>query len=138
VRGIGLVRVPALTATFIICTLIDKEMVMKIRIATLSVAGALVLMSTGASAAIDDKNATEILNKGGCTACHAVDKKLVGPSYQEVAKKHKGKKDAAAVVAKKVRDGGTGTYGQIPMPPNAKDKVSDADLKALVDWVLSK
>jgi len=111
---------------------------MKIRIAAFSVASALVLMSTGASAAIDDKSATEILNKGGCSACHAVDKKLVGPSYQEVAKKHKGKKDAAAVVAKKIRDGGAGTYGQIPMPPNAKDKVSDADLKALVDWVLSK
>lgn len=111
---------------------------MKIRIAALSVAGALVLMSTGANAAIDDKKATEFLNKGGCIACHTVDKKMVGPSYMEVAKKHKGEKNAAAVVAKKVRDGGTGAYGQIPMPPNPKDKISDADLKALVDWVLSK
>ena len=111
---------------------------MKIRIAAFSVAGALVLMSTGASAAIDDKKATELLNKGGCAACHTVDKKLVGPSYKEVAKKHKGKKDAVATVAKKVREGGSGVYGQIPMPPNSKDKINDADLKALVDWVLSK
>ena len=111
---------------------------MKIRIAALSVAGALVLMSTGAGAAIDDKKATELLNKGGCAACHSVDKKLVGPSYKEVAKKHKGQKDAVATVTKRVRDGGAGAYGQIPMPPNAKDKINDADLKALVDWVLSK
>lgn len=111
---------------------------MKIRIAAFSVAGALVLMSTGAGAAIDDKKATEIMNKGGCSACHTVDKKLVGPSYMEVSKKHKGQKNAAATLAKKVREGGTGTYGQIPMPPNPKEKINDADLKALVDWVLSK
>jgi cytochrome c len=111
---------------------------MKFRIAAFSVAGALVLMSTGASAAIDDKKANELLSRGGCLACHTVDKKLVGPSYMEVAKKHKGQKDAAAAVVKKVRDGGAGAYGQIPMPPNPKEKISDADLKALVDWVLSK
>lgn len=111
---------------------------MKIRIAAFSVAGAFVLMSSGASAAMDDKKATELLNKGGCSACHTVDKKLVGPSYSEVAKKRKGEKGAAALVAKKIREGGAGAYGQIPMPPNAKDKLSDADLKVLVDWVLSK
>lgn len=111
---------------------------MKIRIAALSVAGALVLMSTGANAAIDDKKATELLNKSGCAACHTLDKKLVGPSYKEVAKKQKGQKDAVAAITKKVREGGAGAYGQIPMPPNPKDKISDADLKALVDWVLSK
>ena len=111
---------------------------MKIRIAALSVAGALALMNTGANAAIDDKKATELLNKAGCGACHTVDKKLVGPSYKEVAKKQKGQKDAVAAMTKKVREGGAGAYGQIPMPPNAKDKVSDADLKVLADWVLSK
>lgn len=111
---------------------------MKIRVAAFSVAGALVLMSTGASAAIDDKKAQEIMNKSGCAACHTVDKKLVGPSYKEVAKKRKSEKGAAAVVAKKIREGGTGGYGQIPMPPNSSSQISDADLKALVDWVLSK
>lgn len=111
---------------------------MKIRIAAFSVAGALVLMSTGANAAIDDKKATEIMAKAGCSACHTIDKKLVGPSYKEVAKKHKGAKDAVAMLAKKVREGGTGAYGQIPMPPNPKDKISDDDLKSMVEWVLSK
>ena len=111
---------------------------MKTRIAAFSVAGALVLMSIGASAAIDDKKATELMNKGGCAACHNVDKKLVGPSFKEVAKKHKGQKDAVAVLTKKVRAGGAGVYGQIPMPPNPSDKISDADLKSMVEWVLSK
>lgn len=111
---------------------------MKIRIAALSVAGALALMSIGANAAIDDKKATEIMNKAGCSACHNVDKKLVGPAFKEVAKKHKGDKSAAAMLVKKVRSGGSGAYGQIPMPPNPKEKISDADLKAMVDWVLSK
>ena len=109
---------------------------MKIRIAALSVAGA--LASMGANAAIDDKKAQEIMTKAGCAACHTVDKKGVGPSYKEVAKKHKGQKDAVAVVAKKIREGGTGAYGQIPMPPNPKDRIGDEDLKAMVEWVLSK
>ena len=111
---------------------------MKIRIAALSVAGALALASMGTNAAIDDKKAQEIMTKAGCAACHTVDKKGVGPSYKEVAKKHKGQKDAVAVVAKKIREGGTGAYGQIPMPPNPKDRIGDEDLKAMVEWVLSK
>jgi len=111
---------------------------MKIRISALSIACALALSATGANAAIDAKKATEIMTKGGCSACHTVDKKLVGPSFKEVAKKHKGEKAAAASIVKKVRQGGSGTYGQIPMPPNPASRISDADLKALVDWVLSK
>jgi cytochrome c len=111
---------------------------MNIRIAALSMAGALVLASAGAGAAIDDKKATEIMSKAGCSACHNVDKKVVGPSYKEVAKKHKGDKNAAVALAKKVREGGSGVYGQIPMPPNSKGQISDEDLKALLDWVLSK
>lgn len=111
---------------------------MKIRTAALPIACALALMSVGARGAINDKKAAEILTKGGCMACHTVDKKLVGPSFKEVAKKHKGDKKAAASVAKRVRQGGSGAYGQIPMPPNPASKISDADLKALVDWMLSK
>ncbi len=111
---------------------------MKIRVVAVSVAGALALLSFGANAAIDDKKAQEIMNKAGCGACHHVDKKLVGPSYKEVAKKHKGQKDAAAVLSKKIRSGGAGVYGQIPMPPNSPSQINDADLKAMVEWVLSK
>jgi cytochrome c len=111
---------------------------MKNRIAALSVASALALLSTGANAAIDDKKATDIMNKGGCTACHSVDKKGVGPSYKDVSKKRKSEKDVVATLVKKVRDGGAGAYGPVPMPPNAKEKMSDGDIKQLIEWVLTK
>lgn len=71
-----------------------------------------------------------------CMACHAVDQKLVGPSYKEVAAKYAGNKDAAAMLAAKVQKGGVGTWGQIPMPANPQ--VSDAEAKTLVDWVLAQ
>jgi len=76
-----------------------------------------------------------LAQKSGCTACHAVDKKIVGPAYKEVAAKYKGDKGAAAKLEEKVKKGGTGVWGQVPMPPNTQ--VSDADIKKLVAWVLS-
>jgi cytochrome c len=78
----------------------------------------------------------ELAQKSGCTACHAVDKKVVGPAYKEVAAKYKGDKDAEAKLFKKVKEGGQGVWGQVPMPPNGF--VSDADIKTLVKWVLSQ
>lgn len=70
-----------------------------------------------------------------CMACHAVDKKLVGPAYKDVAKKYAGQKDAADKLAAKIRGGGAGVWGVIPMPANPQ--VSDADSKKLAAWVLS-
>ena len=78
----------------------------------------------------------EIAQKAGCIACHAVDKKLVGPAYKDVAAKYKGQADAATKLAEKVRKGGTGVWGPIPMPPNPAEKINDADLKTVVAWVL--
>jgi cytochrome c len=75
-----------------------------------------------------------LAKKHNCTACHAVDKKLVGPAYKEVAKKYKGQADAAAKLAEKVKKGGSGVWGAVPMPPNAA--VPDGDIKTLVAWVL--
>ena len=74
----------------------------------------------------------DLATKSGCMACHAVDKKLVGPAYQEVAKKYKPSDEAMLV--DKVKKGGKGNWGQIPMPPN--DKLKDEDVKTLVKWVL--
>jgi cytochrome c len=91
-----------------------------------------------AMAVLDDKKAQEIMAKAGCAACHAIDKKGVGPAYTDVAKKRKGEPGAAAMLVKKVRDGGVGAYGRIPMPPNPASKVSDAELKAMIEWVLTK
>ena len=80
--------------------------------------------------------ADEALAKSkNCMACHAVDKKLVGPAYKDVAKKYAGQKDAEAMLVDKVKKGGKGTWGQIPMPPNAN--VKDEDIKTLVKWVLA-
>ena len=75
-----------------------------------------------------------LAQKSGCTACHSVDKKIVGPAYKDVANKYRGDKSAEAKLVAKVKKGGSGVWGQVPMPPN---NVSDADAKKLVDWVLS-
>ncbi len=85
--------------------------------------------------AVDAKQAEAIAKAKGCTACHGVATKLVGPSYKDVAAKYQGVADAEALLIKKVKDGGAGVWGQIPMPPHPD--ISDADLKTLVDWVLS-
>jgi cytochrome c len=76
-----------------------------------------------------------LAQKSGCTACHSVDKKIVGPAYKDVAAKYRGDKGAEARLVKKVKEGGTGVWGQIPMPPNTQ--VSEADVKKIVEWVLS-
>ena len=70
-----------------------------------------------------------------CTACHAVDKKLVGPAYKDVAAKYASDKDAVAKLSAKVIKGGVGAWGQIPMPANPQ--VSQADAETLVKWIMS-
>jgi cytochrome c len=81
--------------------------------------------------------ADEALAKSkNCMACHAVDKKLVGPAYKDVAKKYAGNAKAADMLAEKVVKGGSGVWGAIPMPANPQ--VSAADAKKLVAWVLSQ
>ncbi|WP_272971815.1 c-type cytochrome [Comamonas terrigena] len=70
-----------------------------------------------------------------CMACHAVDKKLVGPSYKDVADKYAGQKDAADKLAAKIVKGGSGVWGPVPMPANTQ--VSEADAKKLAAWILN-
>ena len=77
----------------------------------------------------------ELARKNACTACHAMDKKLVGPPYKEVAAKYRGDKTAEAKLAEKVKAGSVGVWGQVPMPPNSH--VKDEDVKALVKWILA-
>ena len=71
-----------------------------------------------------------------CMACHAVDKKLVGPAFKDVAAKYAGQKDAADKLAAKIIKGGSGVWGPIPMPANAQ--VNDAEAKKLATWVLAQ
>lgn len=79
-----------------------------------------------------------VMNKAGCTACHAKDRKLVGPAFKDIAAKYKGQADAVALLSEKTRKGGKGVWGPIPMPPNPPEKISDADLKSAVEWILKQ
>lgn len=91
------------------------------------------LMLVVAAPAFADEAAA---NKAGCMACHAKDKKLVGPSFKDIATKYKGQGDAVAKLSEKVRKGGSGVWGPIPMSPNPESKINDADLKNVVEWIL--
>src|SRR3954452_6913030 len=88
-----------------------------------------------AHAALDNKTAEDMMKKDGCAACHAVDKKIVGPAYQDVAAKYKGDATAQAKLQEKVKKGGSGVWGPVPMPPNTQ--VSDADIKTMVTYILA-
>lgn len=83
-------------------------------------------------------NVEAAMNKAGCLACHTKDKKLVGPAYKDVAAKYKGQAEVVAKLSEKVRKGGQGVWGPVPMPPTGADKLSDVDLKAAIEWVLKQ
>jgi cytochrome c5 len=87
------------------------------------------------NAPLDAKSAEATMQKDGCAACHSVDKRIVGPAYTEVAAKYKGDAGALARLTQKVKSGGAGVWGQVPMPPNAH--VPDDDIKSLVSWILT-
>lgn len=104
---------------------------MKLSNAVLIAAATAALLAAGSAAANE-----ELAKKSACLACHTVDKKLVGPSYKDIAAKYKGQKDAEAKLIEKVKKGGSGVWGPIPMPPNTA--VKDEDIKTLVKWVLAR
>ncbi len=78
----------------------------------------------------------QIALKAGCVGCHMADRKLVGPSYKEIAVKYKGRADAIAYLSQRVRQGGPGNWGAIPMAANDVSKLSDAELKTVLTWIL--
>lgn len=93
-------------------------------------------VSAGLLAGAGNALASEALaKKHNCLACHAPDKKLIGPSFKEVAGKYKADKGAEAKLITKIKNGGVGAWGQTPMPPNPA--VPDADIKAMTEWVLT-
>ncbi|WP_374402944.1 c-type cytochrome [Niveibacterium sp.] len=91
------------------------------------------LLASGAAFA--DAGA-DLAKTKNCLACHAVDKKVVGPAYKDVAAKYKADKGAEAKLIDKIKKGGSGVWGNVPMPPNPQ--VNDAEAKQLVQWVLSQ
>jgi cytochrome c len=106
---------------------------MKIIVTLLTTATA-AMLATGVHAA-DAKAGDALTKASGCLACHAVDKKLIGPSYKDVADRYRNDKGAEAMLVKKVKEGGKGVWGDIPMAPNAH--VKDEDIKTMVQWILS-
>ena len=95
----------------------------------------LAVLALGASAPASATAA--IVKQARGVACHAVDTKLVGPAYKDVAAKYKGDAGAPAHLFAKVREGGSGVWGQVPMMAHPADKISDDDLKAAIHWILS-
>lgn len=78
----------------------------------------------------------KLAQANGCMTCHQLDKKVLGPSYKDVANKYRSDKAAEATLVKKVKDGGKGVWGEMMMPPNAH--VKDADIQSIVKWILTQ
>ena len=96
---------------------------------------ALTFALAGLAVALPAQANEALAKKHACMACHAIDKKLVGPAFKDIAAKYRSDKNAEAMLADKVKKGGSGVWGQVPMPPNAA--VPQADIQTLVKWVLS-
>ena len=92
------------------------------------------VLSALAATSLPARANLELAQKNACTACHAVEKKVVGPAYNDVVKKYAGQKDAVALLSDSIRKGGSGKWGPVPMP--AQPSLSDADVKTLATWIL--
>jgi cytochrome c len=100
-----------------------------------SQAAAVLLTVIGLIGPMSSEASMELARSKNCIACHSVDKQVLGPAYKEVAAKYAGDKEALARLTKKVREGGVGVWGQIPMPANPQ--VTEAEAQTLAKWVLS-
>jgi cytochrome c len=107
---------------------------MKMNLKHVMLAVATLLVANGAQA-MDAAAAKALASKSACMACHAVDRKLVGPSYKDVAAKHKGEAGAVDKVAARIKSGGAGMYGPVPMP--AQPNLKPDELKLLAQWILA-
>ena len=104
---------------------------MKVLLAIIAASAAL---TAGNAYAVDAK---ALAQKSGCLACHAIDgQKILGPNYKDIAAKYKGDKGAEAKLITKVKVGGSGVWGPMPMPANSP-QVKDDDIKSIVQWILS-
>ena len=104
----------------------------KMKVMVLAASTAVLSLGAVANASAD---ALALATKSGCMACHQVETKVVGPAYKDVAAKYKGQDGAVDMLSAKVKAGGSGVWGPVPMPPNVN--VSDEDIKTIVAWVLS-
>ncbi|CAN1539259.1 COG4654 Cytochrome c551/c552 [Burkholderiaceae bacterium] len=110
-------------------------MKMNLKHITLALAALAALATTTGAQALDAAAAKALASKSACMGCHAVDRKMVGPSYKDVAAKHKGQADAVDKVAARIKSGGSGVYGPVPMP--AQPNLKPEELTLLASWVLA-
>ena len=96
----------------------------------------IILAAAGTLAAGTVAASEKLAQANGCMTCHAIDKKLIGPGFKEIAAKYKNDKDAETKLAQKIKAGGTGVWGTMPMPPNAH--VKEDDIKTLARWVMTQ
>ena len=106
-----------------------KTLACAVAIATMGVAFA-------QAPAVDAKKANSLFEGHECAGCHQMDMKIVGPGLKQVAEKYRGNKDAPAKLIEKIKKGGVGVWGEIPMPPNLD--VTEDELKIVVAWILSQ
>lgn len=96
---------------------------------------AAVLLMPAEIHAADATDGATLLKQNSCVACHAMDKKIIGPGFSDIASKYKGNADAMAILTQKIKAGTSGTWGAVPMPAQAH--VKDEDIKIMVGWILA-
>jgi cytochrome c len=101
-----------------------------------AISSVIVLALASAAMAPSAMASDKLAAAGGCNKCHAMDKKVMGPSYKQIAAKYKGNADAPALLADRVRKGNKGVWGKPAMPPTPVKKMNDADLKTVIAWIL--
>ncbi|BDT74369.1 c-type cytochrome [Polynucleobacter sp. KF022] len=106
----------------------------RVAVATIFLFTSLAFFAPIAQASAEDEKAFSIAKQNACLGCHAINKKIVGPSFQAVAEKYKSDPNAQTFLKNKIAKGGTGSWGVVPMPANAK--LNEADLSALTSWIL--
>lgn len=113
------------------------------RIKLLAIVAVLAGSGTASARNLDANQAQALMTKADCATCHAVEKTVVGPAYKEVASKYRGNPKAPETLFRKVRAGGSGSFGlvgphgEVRMPANPREKISDAELKKLIAWILT-
>jgi cytochrome c len=109
----------------------------RIRLPGMTAAALLSFVQLGV-AGIDDETANAMLNSSGCNACHALERKIIGPAYRDIASKYKEVPEAVAMLFERVRDGSSGVWGPIPMLAVPPDRVGDKDLGLMLEWILGR
>jgi cytochrome c len=94
--------------------------------------------SYGARADNETSNTEELMEKSGCISCHRIDEKLIGPSFKQIAARYPHNEQTTDRLVNAVRGGSEGVWGDVPMPPNSEQKVSEDNLRRIVEWLLQR